>query len=79
MLLARQPVKPPIATCHWHSPTWITSLRARWNWPPMRRSPLGPYSLGEYWMSSGAGLPINSKKAALDALSRITSGKREVA
>ncbi|HVH71435.1 MAG TPA: hypothetical protein VNB49_10040 [Candidatus Dormibacteraeota bacterium] len=34
-------------------------------------------SLGEYWMSSGAGLPINSKKAALDALSRITSGKQK--
>jgi hypothetical protein len=31
--------------------------------------------LGEYWMTSGAGLPINSKKAALDALNRIASGK----
>jgi hypothetical protein len=31
--------------------------------------------LGEYWMTSGAGLPINSKKAALDALTRIASGK----
>jgi hypothetical protein len=31
--------------------------------------------LGEYWMTSGAGLPINSKKAALDALNRIESGK----
>ena len=33
--------------------------------------------LGEYWMTSGAGLPINSKKAALDALGRIESGKQK--
>jgi len=31
--------------------------------------------LGEYWMTSGAGLPMNSKKVALDALNRIASGK----
>jgi hypothetical protein len=30
--------------------------------------------LGEYWMTGGAGLPINSKKAALDALARIAGG-----
>ena len=33
--------------------------------------------LGEYWMTGGAGLPINSKKAALDALSRIESGNQK--
>jgi hypothetical protein len=31
--------------------------------------------LGEYWMTTGACLPINSKKAALDALNRIARGK----
>lgn len=31
--------------------------------------------LGEYWMTSGAGLPINSKQAARQALSRIESEK----
>ncbi|MGD0076907.1 MAG: hypothetical protein ABSD31_21665 [Candidatus Binataceae bacterium] len=30
--------------------------------------------LGEYWMTSGAGLPINSKKTVLDALKRSASG-----
>ncbi|MBI2689979.1 MAG: hypothetical protein HYX27_27050 [Acidobacteria bacterium] len=29
--------------------------------------------LGEYWMTSGAGLPISSKESILDALSRIES------
>ena len=33
--------------------------------------------LGEYWMTGGAGLPINSKKAVLHALSRIESGKHK--
>ena len=33
--------------------------------------------LGEYWMTSGAGLPISSKKAALDALARIAGGKAQ--
>jgi hypothetical protein len=33
--------------------------------------------LGEYWMTTGAGLPINSKRAALDALARIASRKQE--
>ena len=33
--------------------------------------------LGEYWMTTGAGLPINSKKPALDALGRIASGKQK--
>src|ERR1019366_9340655 len=33
--------------------------------------------LGEYWMTTGAGLPINSKKAVLDALGRIASRKQE--
>ena len=31
--------------------------------------------LGDYWMTGGAGLPINSQKAVLHALSRIESGK----
>lgn len=31
--------------------------------------------LGEYWMTGGAGLPINSKKVILHAFSRIESGK----
>jgi hypothetical protein len=35
-------------------------------------------SLGEYWMSGGAGLPINSKKTILDALSRIESRKHDL-
>jgi hypothetical protein len=34
--------------------------------------------LGECWMTSGAGLPINSKKAALDALARIAGGKPQL-
>jgi len=34
--------------------------------------------LGEYSMTSGAGLPINSKKAALDALDRIASRKQKL-
>jgi len=34
--------------------------------------------LGDYWMTGGAGLPINSKKAVLDALSRIESGKHKL-
>jgi hypothetical protein len=33
--------------------------------------------LGEYWMTTGAGLPMKSKKAALDALGRIASRKQE--
>jgi hypothetical protein len=33
--------------------------------------------LGEYWMTTGAGLPVNSKKAALDALGQIASGKQK--
>ena len=33
--------------------------------------------LGEYWMATGAGLPISSKEAALDALGQITSGKQK--
>jgi hypothetical protein len=33
--------------------------------------------LGEYWMTGGAALPINSKKAVLDAMSRIQSGKNK--
>ncbi len=33
--------------------------------------------LGEFWMTSGAGLPINSKKTALDALSQIAGGKHK--
>jgi hypothetical protein len=32
--------------------------------------------LGEYWMTTGAGLPISSKEAALDALSGIDGGKQ---
>lgn len=35
--------------------------------------------LGEYWMTSGAGLPINSKAAVQDALKRIESGKQKLA
>jgi hypothetical protein len=34
--------------------------------------------LGEYWMTSGAGLPINSKKTALDALAQIAGGKPQL-
>jgi hypothetical protein len=33
--------------------------------------------LGEYWMTGGAGLPINSRKAVLDAMSQIESGKHK--
>ena len=33
--------------------------------------------LGEYWMTGGAGLPINSKKAMLDALSRFEREKQK--
>jgi hypothetical protein len=35
--------------------------------------------LGEYWMTSGAGLPINSKAAMQDVLERIESGKQNLA
>jgi hypothetical protein len=34
--------------------------------------------LGEYSMTGGAGLPINSKKAALDALGRVASAEQEL-
>jgi hypothetical protein len=34
--------------------------------------------LGEYWMTDGAGLPINSKKAVLEALDRIATEKRKL-
>jgi len=35
--------------------------------------------LGEYWMTGGAGLPINSKAAVQDALKRIESRKQNLA
>jgi hypothetical protein len=34
--------------------------------------------LGEYWMTGGAGLPTNSKKAVMDALSRSEIGKQKL-
>lgn len=34
--------------------------------------------LGEYWMTGGAALPINSTKAVADAIRRIEDGKEEM-